>query len=258
MEINLELKNKIIENDILRWVEIYKITNITNQKLYIGQAVSHIRKKNKFVPHGTNGRFNKHVQEALGNNNTKYSCRNLNNAIKKYGPNNFTLQLLYNCNLEDANKLESEEIIKHNSLVPNGYNLITNCKSFCPSLYFRMSLSSGLITSLKDKRIERIMKYTLNITDDYESYVTPKNRNKIHCGWRIRLKDIVVSDKKISPNKELEFTSPLISLEENKIRAIEFLTNIRELLNGNMTKLRETTLEPLLPLTFGNNCEELG
>lgn len=49
MEINLELKNKIIENDILRWVEIYKITNITNQKLYIGQAVSHIRKINLFL-----------------------------------------------------------------------------------------------------------------------------------------------------------------------------------------------------------------
>ena len=92
------------------------------------------------------------------------------------------------------------------------------------------------------------MKYTLNITDDYESYVTPKNRNKIHCGWRIRLKDIVVSDKKISPNKELEFTSPLISLEENKIRAIEFLKNIKELINSNTTKLRETTLEPSLPL----------
>ena len=43
--------------------------------------------------------FGTHIQEALGNNNTKYSCRNLNNAIKKYGQNNFTLQLLYNCNL---------------------------------------------------------------------------------------------------------------------------------------------------------------
>ena len=256
MEINLNLKNKIIENEIDRWVEIYKITNIINQKLYIGQAVSHIRKKNKFVPHGTNGRFNSHVQEALGNNNTKYSCRNLNSAIKKYGKNNFTLQLLYNCNLDDANKLETEEIIKHNSLVPNGYNLVTNCKSFCPSIEFRQSLSSGLINSLVDKRIERIMKYKLNISDNYEMYVTPKNRDKIQCGWRIRIRDIVLSDIKIPPNKELEFTSPLISLEENKIRAIEFLRNIKELINGNMTKLRETTLEPSLPLTYGNICED--
>jgi len=258
MKINLDLKNTTIENETLRWVEIYKIINIINNKIYIGQAISHIRKHNKFVPHGAIGRFRKHIQEALGNNTSKYCCRNLNNAIKKYGEKNFIVELLYNCKLEDSNDFESAEIVKQNSLSPTGYNLVTNCKSFCPSLYFRMSLSSGLITSLKDKRIERIMKYTLNITDDYESYVTPKNRNKIQCGWRIRLKDIGVSDKKISSNKELEFTSPLISLEENKIRAIEFLINIRELLNGNMTKLRETSLEPLLPLTFGNNCEELG
>jgi hypothetical protein len=47
MNFNLELKNKIIENETQRWVEIYKITNSINQKVYIGQAVSHIRKHNK-------------------------------------------------------------------------------------------------------------------------------------------------------------------------------------------------------------------
>jgi hypothetical protein len=256
--INLDLKNKIIEYETHRWVEIYKITNNINKKIYIGQAISHIRKRNKLIPHGTEGRFNTHLQETFGDNNSKYSCRNLNNAIKKYGKNNFTLQLLHNCNLEHANQLESEEIINHNSLSPNGYNLTTSCKSFCPSIEFRKKISSGIIHSLIDKRIKRIMKYEVNITDNYETYITPKYRNKIQCGWRIRMKDIVISDTKILPNKEFEFTSTIISLEENKLRAIEFLKNIRELLNGDMTKLRETTLEPSLPLTSGNICEELG
>jgi hypothetical protein len=102
------------------------------------------------------------------------------------------------------------------------------------------------------------MKYKLNITDNYEMYVTPKYRNKTQCGWRIRIKDIVTTDTKIPPNKELEFTSSLNSLEENKIRAFEFLKNIRELQNGNVSKLLETPIEPSLPLTFGNICEELG
>jgi hypothetical protein len=256
MEFNLDLKSQIIDNETLRWVEIYKITNIINKKVYIGQAISHIRKRNKLIPHGTSGRFNTHIQEALGNNSSKYSCRNLNNAIKKYGQDNFTLDLLYNCHLDHANKLESEEIIKQNSLVPNGYNLVTNCKSFCPSIEFRKTLSSGLINSLIDKRVERILKYKLNISDNYEIYVTPKYRNKVQCGWRIRIRDIVLSNIKIPPNRELEFTSSLVSLEENKIRAIDFLKNIKELINSNITKLRETTLEPSLPLTIGNVCEE--
>ena len=229
MVINLELKNEIIYDENKRWVEIYKITNIINNKIYIGQAVSHIRKNNKFVPHGTKGRFQTHIQEALGNNNTKYSCRHLNNAIKKYDVKNFTFQLLFNCNLEEANTLETAEIIKHNSLTPNGYNLTTGCKSFSPSIEFRKNISSGLINSLVDKRVERIMQYNLNIKDDYNIYITPKYRNKIQCGWRIRLKDIIISDSKIPTNKELEFTTPLISLEENKLRAFEFLRNIKEL-----------------------------
>jgi len=232
MEVNIDLKNKIIDNENQRWVEIYKITNNINQKVYIGQAVSHILKNNKLIPHGTYGRFKKHVQEALGNNNTKYNCRNLNNAIKKYGENNFILQLLKNCSLEEANSIESEEIIKHNSLSPNGYNLTTGCKSFCPSFEFRKNLSSGLINSLLDKRIARIMKYKINITENYETFITPKYRNKIQCGWRIRIKDIVITDTKIPPNKELEFTSPLLTLEENKLRAFEFLEKIKELLTA--------------------------
>ena len=258
MNFDLTLKDKKIEDEKLRWVEIYKITNKVNQKIYIGQAVSHIRKRNKLLPHGTEGRFHTHLQEALGNNTNKYSCRNLNNAIKKYGKDNFTLQLLHNCSLEDANNLESEEIFNYNSFVPNGYNLTTSCRSFCPSIEFRKNISSGIINALLDKRIKRIMEYKVIITDNYEKYVTPKYRNKTHCGWRIRLKDIVISDVKIPPNKEFEFTSTLISLEENKIRAIEFLQNIIELQNGNIIKLRETSLEPSLPLTFGNNCEDLG
>jgi hypothetical protein len=231
MELKLELKSKIItiDNEKQRWVEIYKITNNVNKKVYIGQAVSHILKNNKLIPHGTYGRFKKHLQEALGYNNTKYSCRNLNNSIKKYGENNFTLQLLRNCSLEEANSIESEEIIKHNSLAPNGYNLTTGCKSFCPSIEFRRNISSGLINTLVDKRIERIMKYKINITDNYEMYITPKYRDKTQCGWRIRIKDIVITDTKISPNKELEFTSQLLTLEENKLRAFEFLKNIKEL-----------------------------
>ena len=49
MNFNFELKNKIITDEKLRWVEIYKIVNTINQKVYIGQAISHIRKNDNFI-----------------------------------------------------------------------------------------------------------------------------------------------------------------------------------------------------------------
>lgn len=256
MNFNLELKDKTIYDESLRWIEIYKITNNINQKIYIGQAISHIRKGNKLKPHGTIGRFNKHLQEALGNNKTKYSCKCLDESIRKYGSSNFTIVVLEICNQIDANNLESEWITKLDSLAPNGYNLTTTCKSYSPSIDFRKNISSGIITSLADKRIKRILQYNLCIEDNYENYVTPKYRNKIQVGWRIRLKDIVLSQVKIPANKEIEFTSELKSLDENKIRAIKFLKLIKECLNSNTTKLTGSSLEPSLPLIDGNIYED--
>ena len=61
MNSNFELKNIKFTDETLRWIEIYKIINKINQKIYIGQAVSHIRKKNNFIPLGMEGRFRTHI-----------------------------------------------------------------------------------------------------------------------------------------------------------------------------------------------------
>lgn len=47
------------------------------------------------------------------------------NAIKKYGHENFTIDLLHKDvkSLDELNALEISEILKHGSLYPNGYNL---------------------------------------------------------------------------------------------------------------------------------------
>jgi hypothetical protein len=48
-----------------------------------------------------------------------------------------------------------------------------------------------------------------------------------------------------------------IVLDESKNSAIEFYKSVKESFSY-ITKLRETSLEPSLPLTFGNICKELG
>ena len=47
--------------------EIYKITNTTNGKLYIGQTRSHRLNHNKYRPFGYLGRFKDHIHEAYSN-----------------------------------------------------------------------------------------------------------------------------------------------------------------------------------------------
>ena len=61
-------------------------------------------------------------------------CRAFSSAIKKYGWDAFTHEILAEgLTLEEANRLEQELIESHNTLSPNGYNLKTGGKNGRPS-----------------------------------------------------------------------------------------------------------------------------
>lgn len=88
---------------------IYKITNIISKKCYIGET----KKTNPEI------RWNEHkrkIEKGIG-------CPALQDAVKKYGIENFKFEVLIICFDEDRYKFEIEYIKKYNSIVPNGYNL---------------------------------------------------------------------------------------------------------------------------------------
>ena len=85
---------------------IYKITNLLNNKVYIGQSV-HPEK-----------RWWEHQNHAK----TNYDLYPIHLAIKKYGANNFEFTILEWT--EDYDNEEARLIKEYNSLVPNGYNII--------------------------------------------------------------------------------------------------------------------------------------
>lgn len=114
--------------------EIYQITCNISQKSYIGQTVSHRKNKGKYRPFGSLGRFKDHISEAT-NNTKKKQCTYLNNAIRKYGENQFEYKLIEQCDISKLNELEIMYIDKYNTLCPNGYNLTKggncgNCGSY--------------------------------------------------------------------------------------------------------------------------------
>lgn len=84
---------------------IYRVTNKTNNKVYIGQTWLSIKKRWWF-----------HCNEKSG-------CVKLLSAIKKYGKDNFIIEILDETNSQDfADWLESSYINLYNS-IKEGYNL---------------------------------------------------------------------------------------------------------------------------------------
>ena len=89
---------------------IYKITNKINGKAYIGQSINEPTKSNGRISEHLNGRGNK--------------SRAIHNAIKKYGKDNFSHEVLHAILLDDQlDELEVQAIKEHNTMAPNGYNL---------------------------------------------------------------------------------------------------------------------------------------
>ena len=87
---------------------IYKIVNLINNKMYIGQS-SDIYKRWK--EHKKNLRRNLHVNKCL------------QAAVNKYGLENFRFDIIETCDSAMLNSKEIELIEKYNTFAPQGYNL---------------------------------------------------------------------------------------------------------------------------------------
>ena len=89
---------------------IYKITNLINNKIYIGKTIRNIQE-----------RWNEHVSRALNSEDNTH----LHNAIKKYGKENFTIEVIDSTeDYEKLNELEIYYIELYGSTDPTiGYNL---------------------------------------------------------------------------------------------------------------------------------------
>ena len=93
--------------------EIYKITNLINNKMYIGQTRTHYLNKGKYRPFGYIGRFNSHISESKSL--VKFnSCRYLNSSFNKYDIENFKCELLYTCDVNELDEYETKYIYELN------------------------------------------------------------------------------------------------------------------------------------------------
>ena len=88
---------------------IYKITNLINEKVYIGQSVD------------INYRFNNHKSESFNPKSNAYNTA-IHRAIRKYGVENFSFEVIEECTKELLSEREIYWIAYYNSY-GNGYNL---------------------------------------------------------------------------------------------------------------------------------------
>jgi group I intron endonuclease len=224
-----KLSNEILDNPAERYCEIYKIVNMTTNKIYVGQAVSHILNHKRYRPYGHEGRFRCHISEAFSTK--KNQSHYLNNAIRKYGVADFVVELIECCEIEKADEREIHYIKEFNSLFPNGYNLKNGGTVFTHSDESKRRVSDGVINYFKDKKAERF-KDIIKIDDDIEKYIKPLNRNNEQYGWYVYIE-----------RRKADFGGVHIPLEKSREDAIKFIKNLKNHLAKHL--VAGSPLEPI-------------
>ena len=105
----------------------------------------------------------------------------MNNAIKKYGANDFEINVLECCELNDSDTRETYYILLHNTLFPNGYNLKLGGKQFSHTTESKKRVSQGVQKYFYEQKLQRF-KDISTIDDDIDKYIKPLNRhNSQYC-----------------------------------------------------------------------------
>jgi group I intron endonuclease len=197
----------------IKYGNIYKISCNTTNKIYIGQAVSHILNHKRYRPYGCEGRFRCHISEAFSKK--KNQSHYLNNSIRKYGVHDFVVELIESCELCIADEREIHYIKEFNSLFPNGYNLKNGGGTFTHSDESKKRLSNGVMNYFKDKKYERFKDIKI-IDEDIEKYIKPLKKNNTQYGWYVYI-----------DRKKADFGGVHISLDESRKNAIKFIEKLK-------------------------------
>ena len=127
---------------------IYKITNLINQKCYIGETIQN----------DINKRWNKHISTIK----LKEGCPVLKKAMIKHGIDNFKFQILIICFDDCVLKQEENYIKKYNSLIPNGYNVLKSGEKGMTGYKHT--------PETKEKMRQKTIEFMKNNPDHYETY----------------------------------------------------------------------------------------
>ena len=113
---------------------IYKITNIQNNKIYIGQTIRPVEQ-----------RFNRHINDALNNILDTHFAR----AIRKYGKENFIIEIIDTAQNQDELNHKEQYWIHFYDSINQGYNE-TDAISKCGGNTYK-SKTEEEMSIIKDK-----------------------------------------------------------------------------------------------------------
>ena len=213
--------------------EIYYMLNTKNGKGYIGQTQLVTGNDNR--NHGTSIRTTEHFNEARKNLPT---CRYLNNAIRKWGGDAFTVTALICCKIEHLSKWEDYFMDLYNTRVANGkgYNLREAGRCGRASEETLRKMSESLRGEkhpqwgkpVREETKEKIRQTNISNAVRYDKDdVTLLPKYMKYVNWGSEEGYHIVSHP-LCRQKKFVSTSKPVKLDAHKLRALEYLETLNK------------------------------
>lgn len=196
---------------------IYKIENLINHKVYIGQTID--------------------IKTRWFHHKTATDNFIIHKAFKKYGLDNFSFNILEECSKDELNNKEIYYINKYNSLVPNGYNMIEGgsngaalAKRKKVNQYslngeyiqtFESISEASRQTNISDANIVSCCKHKRNYAGDFQWRYPDDNDKDIQCFEKIfktKKKNVIIQQIDLNNEQILnEYPTLTAAAEDTKI-----------------------------------------
>ena len=185
-------------------IGIYLITNNVNGKKYVGQSRNLIKRWNQ---HKTESR--KDMPRMI-----------VDKAIKKYGIDNFSFEILFECPLDMLDDWETDMIRLYDSMRPRGYNCIDKCRGVSEKEIEKLSkrmkeknpmknpdVVDKVRNKLKGVHTNRVTEYQIEVTKKRMKEKNPmKNPDvvrKVLKTKKERQEDIITKEYKMAHSKHI-------------------------------------------------------
>lgn len=193
---------------------IYKITS-PSYRVYVGQTIKTIEK-----------RWKEHIEDATNIN--KDHCKALNKAIRKYDINDFTIEMLIECDNKLLDEYEIKFINEFNSLTPNGYNIKLGGSSAKHSEETKLKISESLKGRIVKESTKIKMMRTKKSNKTLPMYLLEFKKDNNIIGYRVC--------HPMSP--ERRYRDKKESLESKFNRASLYLNMLNELTTPILAKTK--------------------
>lgn len=206
---------------------IYKVTNIVNNKIYIGKVFS-FEKHGTHNPtkYGANGRLNRHISNAYSDrDDARNECPLFYEAIREYGPDNFIVETLKVCSKKHLKENETKYILQYKSHDPEiGYNFFIGdskpIDKINKTIYENKKIDSNKKRCL-DGSIKQSAETKLLPPNIFRVFRNTQQDGKFLAGYKYQIK---IENKVMCK----AFTSKLLSIDEKLKLTIEALNLLKQ------------------------------